>query len=247
MPRPIRLRRALLASLLPPMLLAGGGTASKDKPPTLGLCAAQSGRLDDYMQALCDGEAALRADDTTAALARFGLAARLPRAAATNELAWAGLAVAHCRARDFDSGRQWAEYFNQARQLWLGEVDCDTTAGNRERTRPSPFVHSRMCSEQLVADYALLRLRPDADYTLELKARLDHVARALAQACASAPVTTAASGSSMQATKAGDEKPAAAPKKRAKRPRAASAAPKPRAQARGPLTSGTPESPVRER
>ena len=168
------------------MLAALPALQSQAQPPErsrLGLCPPNASRLDSYMQAVCDGESALQAGDLSAALERFRFAAALPRAEATNELAWAGLAAAHCHSREIDAGRQWAGHFAEARQLWLGELDC--SAGSTDpRAQLSPFVRSRMCSERLAADYALVHTNPQAAYALDLRARLKHIDAALAEACA---------------------------------------------------------------
>jgi hypothetical protein len=154
----------------------------------LGLCPPNAGRLDGYVQALCAGESALKDGDFSAAMDRFRFAAALPRAEATNELAWAGLAAAHCRSREVDAGRQWAAHFAQARQLWLGELDCGMDSED-PRARLSPFVRSRMCSERLAADYALVRANPQATYALDLRSRLSRIDNALAEACAMEAMT----------------------------------------------------------
>jgi hypothetical protein len=183
-------RRAFHVLLL--VAVSTGHGLAKDPSISLGLCPPAAGRLDSYIQALCDGETALQAGNSAKALARFRFAATLPRIDATNELAWAGLAAAHCRARDFDQARPWSAHFAQARQLWLGELDCDAS-GRDPRAGLSPFVRSRMCSEPLAADYALLRQNPDEPYALEVKARLQRVAEALTRVC-STPATTAKAG-----------------------------------------------------
>ncbi len=205
-------RRAL--TVLLPAVVASFGIQAQEKPAALGLCPVATGRLDAYMQALCDGETALRADRTAEALDRFRLAASLSRMDATNELAWAGLAAAHCRARDFDSATHWASHFTQARRLWLGELDCDAPEDDT-RGRLSPFVRSRMCSERLVADYALLRQNPSAPYAGDLKVRLQQVADGLAHSCATLTASRADSAAK-PARKAVDSK-AKAKKKRGKR------------------------------
>jgi len=175
--------RALTALLLSAAPVLACGSQQRPPPPTLGLCPPDARRVDSYMQALCEGEAALGKGSTSLALERFRVAAELPRVAATNELAWAGLAAAHCRAGEFDDGRRWAAHFAQARRLWLGELDCH--AGAREgRAAISPFVRSRMCSESLVADYALVRANAGAAYSVDLRTRLNRVNEAVAQACA---------------------------------------------------------------
>lgn len=171
----------LLAAALPAF-----GQAAEDR--RLGLCPQASPTLDSYMQALCDGEAALQAGDFGAAAERFRFAAALPRAEASNELAWAGLAAAHCRSREIDAGRQWAAHFSQARRLWLGELRCDA-AGDDPRSALSPYVRSRMCSDRLAADYAMVRGNPQAAYAVDLRARLKRIDDALAAACSAGPAT----------------------------------------------------------
>jgi len=118
----------------------------------------------------------------------------------SNELAWAGLAAAHCQSREVDAGRQWAAHFAQARRLWLGELDCDA-AGDDPRAQLSPFVRSRMCSSQLAADYATVRGNPQAAYALELSARLQQIDEALAAACAANPPAQPQAQASAKAVK----------------------------------------------
>jgi hypothetical protein len=154
-------------------------------PPALGLCPATAGRLDGYQQALCQGEASLQANDTARALEHFRQAAALPRLDATHELAWAGLAAAHCRADESDAGRQWQGHFNEARKLWLGELDCEAAAAD-PRAALSPFVRSRMCGGTLAADYKLVRSDPQAPHAKQLLARLQQLADAIARVCAAA-------------------------------------------------------------
>jgi hypothetical protein len=172
---------ALLVALLLAAAPASGQTAGQR---ALGLCPSASTSLDGYMQALCDGEAALQSGDFGAAAERFRFAAALPRAEASNELAWAGLAAAHCHAQQSDAGRQWAAHFSQARRLWLGELDCEAAEGDA-RSQFSPFVRSRMCSDRLAADYALVRGNPQAAYAIDLRRRLQRIDEALAAACSS--------------------------------------------------------------
>ncbi len=183
--------RALIVLLVSAVPALACGSQER-APPALGLCPPDARRIDSYMQALCEGEAALGKGSAPLALERFRVAAELPRAAATNELAWAGLAAAHCRAGQFDDGRRWAAHFAQARRLWLGELDCE--AGAKEgRAAISPFVRSRMCSERLVADYALVRANAGASYSIDLRTRLNRVSEAVAQACATEGTARAAS------------------------------------------------------
>lgn len=173
---------ALLVALLLTAAPASGQAAGER---ALGLCPSASASLDGYMQALCDGEAALQAGDFGAAAERFRFAAALPRAEASNELAWAGLAAAHCHARQTDAGRQWEAHFSQARRLWLGELACEAPEGDA-RSRFSPFVRSRMCSDRLAADYALVHSNPQAAYAIDLRRRLQRIDDALAAACSAA-------------------------------------------------------------
>ena len=162
------------------------GQAPEDRG--LGLCSPTSAAPDGYMRALCDGEAALRAGEFGAAAERFRFAAALPRAEASNELAWAGLAAAHCHSREIEAGRQWAAHFSQARRLWLGELDCEAT-GDDPRAQLSLFVRSRMCRDRLGADYAIMRGNPQAAHTVDLRARLKRIDDALAATCAANPAT----------------------------------------------------------
>jgi len=215
---PISTPGRALGLVLPAVLLASAGQA-QERPPALGLCATNAARLDSYLQALCDGERALRADDAAAAIVRFRFAASLPRVDATNELAWAGLAAAHCHASEFDSAAKWSESFTQARQLWLGELDCNAPADD-PRGRLSPFVRSRMCAEHLVADYALLRDNPTASYAIELKLRMKQVAEALSAACA--PAASATTQSAATPVKDDASEATKTEKKRGKRKKARS-------------------------
>lgn len=182
MPRVLPHRAVLIALLL----TAAGASGQAPDERALGLCPTASASLDGYMQALCDGEAALRAGDFGAATDHFRVAAALPRAEASNELAWAGLAAAHCHARQTDAGRQWAAHFSQARRLWLGELDCEAP-GSDVRSQLGPYVRSRMCSDRLAADYALVRGNPQAAYAIDLRTRLQRIDDALAAACAASP------------------------------------------------------------
>lgn len=191
-------------------LLAIPGLAFGQPPAkgALGLCPPGASRLDGYMQALCAGEGALQAGEPGTALERFRFAAALPRAEASNELAWAGLAATHCQLREFDAGRQWAAHYSQARRLWLGELDCDA-AGDDPRAQLNPFVRSRMCSAQLTADYATVRGNPQAAYALELSARLQQIDAALAAACAASPPAQPLAQASGKAVKQGGKQQAA--------------------------------------
>ena len=230
-PFAIVLRAGAALSLL---VLAGlPAVQARAQPPekgTLGLCPPNASRLDSYMQALCEGESALQARDFATAQERFRFAAALPRTEATNELAWAGLAAAHCHARELDAGRQWAAHFAQARRLWLGELDCGA-ASQDPGAQLSPFVRSRMCNERLAADYALVRANPQAAHALDLRARLGHIDAALAEACGAADAMTQAKPkASEQASGAGKRKESAGtPKRRATaKPTRSGAAKKPK-------------------
>lgn len=175
--------RAALLSLLLAVMPAAAGQARRESTQALGLCPAGATRLDLYMKSLCDGEAALKAGDFGAAMDRFGAAAALPRADASNELAWAGLAAAHCRARDVDVGRRWASHFSQARKLWIGELDC-AASGQDPRAGLSPFVRSRMCAERLADDYAAASGNPRSAHVADLRRRLQQIDESIAAACA---------------------------------------------------------------
>lgn len=190
---PSKSTRAILILLLLAAVPAVAGSAQTAGNPALGLCPPAAARLDSYMQALCDGEAALRAGDLGGAMERFGVAAALPRADASNELAWAGLAAAHCRARDVDAGRRWAENFSQARQLWLGQLDC-AASGEDPRARLSPFVRSRMCTEQLAADYAAVRGNPHSAHVADLRLRLQRIEESIVATCAAPPAEQLVAG-----------------------------------------------------
>ena len=193
MTAPGKSARAILVSLLLAAAPAVAGWAQAAGNQALGLCPPAAARLDSYMQALCDGEAALRVGNFGAAMERFGVAAALPRADASNELAWAGLAAAQCRDRDVDAGRRWAEHFSQARQLWLGQLDC-AASGEDPRARLSPFVRSRMCTEQLAADYAAVRGNPHSAHVTELRLRLQRIEESIAAACAAPPAEQLVAG-----------------------------------------------------
>jgi hypothetical protein len=176
--------------LLLAALCTDRGWAQSPERQGLGLCPPNASRLDGYMQALCDGEAALQAGDFSKAIEHFRFAAALPRVDASNELAWAGLAAAHCQSREVEAGRQWAAHFAQARQLWLGELDC-VASGEDPRARLSPFVRSRMCTEQLAVDYATVRSNPQTAHALDLRARLKQIDGALAASCNATPAAQA--------------------------------------------------------
>jgi hypothetical protein len=174
-------------------------SAPKEAAP-LGLCPIESGRLDGFMRAVCDGEQALAAGRVADAVALFQQAIGLPRLQATNELAWAGLAAAYCRARDLKRGREWAARFDEARRLWLGELSCG--ADGTAHAQPQPFVRDRMCIDALAADYDFVRTHPDAPVSHEIAARLQGVATRVQQECANLP-TMAASSAAPTPSKAG--------------------------------------------
>ena len=225
MSKPAALGRATLIAVLLSLLPGMPGWAQPTHGPALGLCPLDARRLDSYMQAICDGEAAWQAGDLGVAIDRFHAAAALPRADASNELAWAGLAAAHCRARDVDAGRQWAAHFTQARQLWLGELDC-AASGDDPRARLSPFVRSRMCTEQLAADYGAVRSNPQSAHASDLRLRLQRIEAAVAAACAMPSAVPAPVQAQAGAKKAAEAtKDRKAPKKRSSR---ANRSPKPR-------------------
>lgn len=198
------------AALLAAALFARGGFAQD----ALGLCPGDDRPVDAYLRALCEAESALRAGSPREAVRLFTKAAATPRIDAAHELAWAGLAVAHCQAGDFAAGRQWAAHFAQARQLWVGELDCASAAGE-PRGRIDPFVRSRMCGETMVADYALVRGQPEAAHTIELKQRLAGLESAIGRRCA------AASGTRPAVERAQAVKKAKAARKKARRAPAA--------------------------
>jgi len=200
--------------LLPVLWLAAAGAAAQVPPPVaaLGLCPADARSRDSYTQALCDGEQALHQGNGAQALDRFRFAANLPRPAATNELAWAGLAAAHCHVGEVDEGRRWAGHFDEARRLWQGEFDCQAGRG---RLAPSQFVQVRMCGEVVAGDYALVRSNAQALYAQDLFARLKRIDEALRSRCSGA-VAPAAAKTPPVAT------PAEPPKKKSKRKKAPS-------------------------
>lgn len=177
-----RLCRAALLCLPLAALPVAGALAQAPVKPGLGLCPAGANRIDAYIKALCEGESSLQGGDLGAATDRFQAAAALPRPDASNELAWAGLAVARCRAGDFEAGRQWAAHFAQARRLWLGELDC-AAAADDPRARISPFVRSRMCTDRLAADYAAVRADPHSPHAADLRLRLAQIDERIAAAC----------------------------------------------------------------
>jgi hypothetical protein len=209
----------LLAALLGASALAASAAGPQGAASAgLGLCPVEAKQRDGFMQLLCDGESALREGRTELALDRFRLAAEWPRPAATNEVAWAGLAAAHCRRGEIEEGRRWAMHFSEARRLWLGETDCRAAGEGRA---PDPFVRSRMCDEALLADYALVRGSPKAAFAIDLHTRLRRIGEAIEVICggeaparagktAAAP-TQAAAGSPKSGTRSKPSRKAAKP------------------------------------
>jgi hypothetical protein len=193
--------------VLPMLWLAAGAAASQAPPPAvpLGLCPAEARQRDSYTQALCDGEQALRQGNSAAALDRFRFAANLPRPSATNELAWAGLAAAHCAAGEVNEGRRWAGHFDEARRLWQGELDCQAGRGPPQ---PSQFVQVRMCGEGVAGDYALVRSNAQAMYAQDLYLRLKRIDEALRRSCSGAavPATAAQTAPAAAATETPQKK-----------------------------------------
>jgi hypothetical protein len=206
-------RAALLWLPLAAMPPADGRAQAAEPAVGVGLCPPAAGRLDTYQQALCDGEAALRNGDLDGATDRFRTAAALPRVDASNELAWAGLALARCRALDFEAGGQWALRFTQARRLWLGELDC-SAAGDDPRARLGPFVRSRMCTEPLAADYRLLHSLPQSPQAVDLQRRLARIEQAIASACTAPEASPASQPAAAAKPGAKAGKPKASKKRR---------------------------------
>lgn len=182
----------LVASALAVPAAGQQGAASA----SLGLCPIEAKQRDGFTQSLCDGETALREGRTELALDRFRRAADMPRPGATNELAWAGLAAAHCRAGQVEEGRRWATHFAEARRLWLGETDCRAAVEGRA---PSPFVRSKMCDEPLLADYALVAGNPQAAFAIDLHARFKRTAEALDAICSGEALAGAATATAPSA------------------------------------------------
>ena len=110
----------------------------------LGICRQEAARNDGYMQLLCEGETSLGEQQTGAAIEHFSAAAALPRRNASNELAWAGLAAAHCRAGDARAGRDWAQRFGAARAA-SGSARRRACWIPVRRTRRSRSRCSRIC------------------------------------------------------------------------------------------------------
>jgi hypothetical protein len=167
---------------------AGAPSALAGQASALGLCPPERGRFDGFMQTICEAESALAAGKHSDAIERFRRAAEWPRLQATNELAWAGLAAAYCRAQDPKQGREWAARFDEARRLWLGETDCATDTSDGARGART-FVRERMCVEPLAADYGFVKKHPEAPASIEIVRRFASVAERIDQYC-SATVPT---------------------------------------------------------
>ena len=202
---------ALLAALLAALVAAPAAA--------LGICRHEAARGDGYMQLLCEGESALDEQQPAAAIAHFAAAAALPRRSASNELAWAGLAAAHCRAGDRRSGRDWAQRFGAARRIWIGEMPCTLDAGTPNPKVPAE-VHRDLCTDDFVADYALIRANPRSTVAQDIRTRLDGVQKSVEAACGGA-VAQAAAKEAAPATKP------AAPKKRKTRASGTTGSPAP--------------------
>lgn len=174
----------------------------------LGLCPVETNRLDGFMRTICEGEGALKSGRHVDAVAKFRQATQQQRLQATNELAWAGLAAAYCKGRDLKRGREWAARFDEARRLWLGELDCGASATAAAR-RPQPFVRDHMCVESLTSDYSLVKKNPQAPVSLEITARFADIAGRIEKHCAVASASTSASaqGKKPPARKQAKKKP----------------------------------------
>ena len=157
----------------------------------LGICRQEAARNDGYMQLLCEGENSFGDQQPRAAIEHFSAAAALPRPSASNELAWAGLAAAHCRAGDARAGRDWAQRFNAARRIWIGETPCMLDSGAPNPKIPQQ-VHKELCTEAFVADYALIRASPQSAVAQDIRTRLDGVQKSVEAACGTAPAATTA-------------------------------------------------------
>jgi hypothetical protein len=191
------LRAARIA--LPFVLLSSLFAARAAALAPLGLCPPETGRLDGFMQWVCAGEAALIAGRIPDAIAAFRKAADDERLQATNELAWAGLAAAYCRGGDEKRGRQWATRFEEARQIWIGELDCDVSDSAKGR-RPTAFVREQLCIEPLVPDYRFIKNHPDALISSEVKQRFNLLVERVANHCATDKVRSVATASVKKAS-----------------------------------------------
>jgi hypothetical protein len=199
-----------------PLTQALGATlllASSVAAAPLGICRQEAARGDGYMQLLCEGETALDEQQPRAAIEHFFAAAALPRRSASNELAWAGLAAAHCRAGDTRSGRDWAQRFGAARRIWIGETPCALDSGAPNPKVPHE-VHRDLCADSFVADYALIRANPQSTVAQDIRTRLDGVQKSVEAACGSNATQAAAPASQKTAAPAA---PAAKTQKKRKR------------------------------
>jgi len=190
---------ALVVALFVVALVGGLVAVPPAAAAALGICRQEAARSDGYMQRLCDGESALDEQQPGAAIEHFNAAAALPRRSASNELAWAGLAAAHCRAGDRRAGRDWAQRFGAARRIWIGETPCTLDSGTPNPKVPEE-VHRDLCTEAFVADYALIRASPQSTVAQDIRTRLDGVQKSVEAACGA--VTPAAAKEASPATKA---------------------------------------------
>jgi hypothetical protein len=170
-----RLLLAALALALPPLAADAA----------LGICRQEAARGDGYMQLLCQGEAALEEQQPQAAIKHFSAAAGLERFSASNELAWAGLAAAHCRAGEAQAGREWAQRFDAARRIWIGETPCTLDGGAANPKIPQQ-VQQQLCKDAFAPDYALLRANPQAAVAQDIRMRLEAVQKGVVAACGAA-------------------------------------------------------------
>jgi hypothetical protein len=148
---------------------ASSAALASNTAAALGICRQEAARNDGYMQLLCEGETSLAGQQPKAAIEHFSAAATLPRQSASNELAWAGLAAAHCRAGDARAGREWAQRFNAARRIWIGETPCHLDSGAPNPKVPQQ-VHKALCADTFLADYALLRASPHSAVAQDIHA-----------------------------------------------------------------------------
>lgn len=149
---------------------------------SLGLCPAEQSRLDGFMRTICEGEGALTSGRHVEAIAKFRQAAQQQRVQATNEIAWAGLAAAYCKGRDVKRGREWAARFEEARRIWLGELDCSASTA-ADAPGPQPFVRDHMCIEPLAGDYSFVKNNPQASVSSEITARFADIAKSIEKQC----------------------------------------------------------------
>ena len=169
---------------------ASSAALASNTAAALGICRQEAARNDGYMQLLCEGETSLAGQQPKAAIEHFSAAATLPRQSASNELAWAGLAAAHCRASDARAGREWAQRFNAARRIWIGETPCHLDSGAPNPKVPQQ-VHKALCADTFLADYALLRASPHSAVAQDIRTRLDGVQKSVEAACGTTAVEAA--------------------------------------------------------